>query len=477
MKARSLFLINMIFILCVNVFPHGATFAIRKSPPAYSPGAGYEYVYDFVTNEYISVEFERVFTGKHCETYVEVGSATGDEDLIQEISEEFDTNIYRVVTEAFGEPPMKRIRLMFTDVRDFYNHGSQNYYGGYFDPDLGESADSIFIDTYPSFVYADKEEICGVVAHEFQHLIHHHYDRHEEKWLNEGMSELATYIYGVENDIHVENYISFPYISLSEWNNTISDYGKVYLFFRYLVYRNGLPVLKKIIRNTQTGMNSLAEVLGYDELRELFTDWAAALCLNSDENIRFDIMGLDFELEPVNVGKGDYFAADYNMEPYTFYKLDWHPGTKSTFPVMLTEESDERLNIYAGFYSEGKLKDVVLLEQGEPYIPDFHIEKAVICAVNPGRKPLKAHVGLKRITPEYKVLPNPGYIDNRLFAFKGVEVTGIKLNDRKIPSFTHGKARIFSADINIFGSNTISCDFRYENTFYTGSFYFRSGEL
>jgi immune inhibitor A len=38
----------------------------------------------------------------------------------------------------------------------------------------------------------------GVLAHEFQHMIHWHNDRNEETWMNEGFSELAMYLNGFD---------------------------------------------------------------------------------------------------------------------------------------------------------------------------------------------------------------------------------------------------------------------------------------
>ncbi len=38
----------------------------------------------------------------------------------------------------------------------------------------------------------------GVLAHEFQHMIHWYNDRNEDTWLNEGSSELASYLNGYD---------------------------------------------------------------------------------------------------------------------------------------------------------------------------------------------------------------------------------------------------------------------------------------
>ncbi len=41
-----------------------------------------------------------------------------------------------------------------------------------------------------------SERFDGLLAHEFQHMIHWNQDPNEDSWLNEGLSELAWYLNG-----------------------------------------------------------------------------------------------------------------------------------------------------------------------------------------------------------------------------------------------------------------------------------------
>ena len=52
-----------------------------------------------------------------------------------------------------------------------------------------------------------SDYMIGVMAHEFQHLIHHAYDPNEHAWINEALSELAMAYSGYEDSAHVNAYL------------------------------------------------------------------------------------------------------------------------------------------------------------------------------------------------------------------------------------------------------------------------------
>jgi immune inhibitor A len=59
----------------------------------------------------------------------------------------------------------------------------------------------------------------GVLAHEFQHMIHWKEDGNETSWLNEGSSELAAFLNGYDPGGFDFVYIGNPDLQLNDWPN------------------------------------------------------------------------------------------------------------------------------------------------------------------------------------------------------------------------------------------------------------------
>ena len=57
----------------------------------------------------------------------------------------------------------------------------------------------------------------GTLAHEFQHMIHWANDRNEDSWVNEGMSELASYLNGFDPGGADAAYTQKPDTQLTTW--------------------------------------------------------------------------------------------------------------------------------------------------------------------------------------------------------------------------------------------------------------------
>ena len=57
----------------------------------------------------------------------------------------------------------------------------------------------------------------GVLAHEFQHMIHWADDRNEETWVNEGCSELSAYLNGYDPGGFDGAFLTDPDVQLTTW--------------------------------------------------------------------------------------------------------------------------------------------------------------------------------------------------------------------------------------------------------------------
>ncbi len=131
----------------------------------------------------------------------------------------------------------------------------------------------------------------GVLAHEFQHMIHWYNDRNEESWLNEGFSELATYLNGF--DVGGADFIfaEAPDTQLNTWPSgpgaAGANYGASYLFTSYFLDRFGSDATRALVAHEENSFASVEAVLrqqganlGYEDL---FGDWVIANLLDDPD--------------------------------------------------------------------------------------------------------------------------------------------------------------------------------------------------
>lgn len=131
----------------------------------------------------------------------------------------------------------------------------------------------------------------GVLAHEYQHMIHWYRDRNETSWLNEGFSELAAFLNGYYESGFDSFYLANPDVQLNDWpnnpNNTTAHYGSSFLFVNYFLNRFGENATKSLVQKPDNGLESIDKVLleisAMDEITnlpitsdDLFADWIVA---------------------------------------------------------------------------------------------------------------------------------------------------------------------------------------------------------
>jgi len=145
----------------------------------------------------------------------------------------------------------------------------------------------------------DEEYTYGVLAHEFQHMIHWYQDQNETSWLNEGFSELAAYLNGYDVGGFDYLYTSNPDLQLNDWPNdsqkTSPHYGASFLFLAYFLDRFGETVTQALVSHPANGMPSIDAVLTELNLTDpltsqpigaddVFIDWTLASYLK-DEHV------------------------------------------------------------------------------------------------------------------------------------------------------------------------------------------------
>ena len=196
----------------------------------------------------------------------------------------------------------------------------------------------------------------GVLAHEFQHMIHWYRDRNEEGWMNEGFSELAAFLNGYDTGGFDYIFSANPDLQLNDWPNdpdaTTAHYGSSFLFLTYFLDRFGEDATKAVVAEPENGLDSIDKIL--TDLNEkdpttskpvtaddVFTDWTVTNYLDDP-----------------SVEDGRYAYHNYTGAPTVFdtdttsdCQGDWQSGTVSQYGAD-----------YIHFYCPG---DFTLSFQGE----------------------------------------------------------------------------------------------------------------
>ena len=274
---------------------------------------------NFNTHEQYIVQSTLRAIGEFCYIFVEDSQwlRTVHAGTVDSIRRAFDDatpadpsrGIYETETALFGAPPDidgdKRIYLLLLDIRDEGTRGG-SFVAGFFSPvnqhrgilrhpEIGvrvrsNELDMLYLDTQPQ--NAGSQNALGVLAHEFQHLIHWKHDTNETIWVNEGCAEYAMFMCGYQVSGHVSAFQQNPYVSLINWpqgrGSQLAHYGAVYLWMLYLHEQYGGPqTIAAIVKdraNGIAGINSALRARGIEAtFPVIYTDWKIANYLDDNE--------------------------------------------------------------------------------------------------------------------------------------------------------------------------------------------------
>lgn len=302
------------------------------------------YGYYFPTNYYLLAEDSSAQIWVQIDTSWPAGDSRTTPVVTCEQAEyllsEFSSNIYPAEVDFFGAPdahdgssailagilglpadyyedPSGRQLVLVSNLRDlnYYDPNYKLYVAGFYSSALERYFDrnTMSIDAYdwenrtgPDAARPYLYE--GVFAHEYQHLLHADYDSDEESWINEGLSDLAEYLVGYgEPESHVQAAADMPENSLTVWEDqgnieVLADYGRSYLFQRYLMEQFGPAFIQAEFHNTAnsiSGVNSTLANLGENTtFADLYHDWSVAQVLDSKfKGGRYEFQGFDFHLD------------------------------------------------------------------------------------------------------------------------------------------------------------------------------------
>ena len=272
------------------------------------------WVTDVGTNENTEISATLRYVTPHVYFWVQDG-VTYDDGEMKALMDAFENKIYPTNREFFGSewsPGIDGDEHIYI----LYSRGLGSSIAGYF-----SSADSVhplvheFSNAHEMFLFnADntflgEEFTYGVLAHEFQHMIHWNQDLNETSWLNEGSSELAAFLNGYDPGGFDWLYINEPDLQLNDWPNdqdaTTPHYGAGFLFMTYFLDRFGEEATQALVKDTANGLDSVEDVL-----REInATDPATGQPISADDFF-MDWAVTNFTLD-ASVGDGRYIYTNY----------------------------------------------------------------------------------------------------------------------------------------------------------------------
>lgn len=227
------------------------------------------------------------YVNSHVYMWVENGYNVSEEALLLS-AERFASRTYPRTRQFFGSEWSPGID---GDPRIHIYNGYVPGVGGYY-----SSADqfSRLVNPYSNereMVYINLNNASpgtdyydGILAHEFQHMIHWHNDRNEETWVNEGLSELSAYLNGFDTSGAVGTFARQPDTQLTSWADSPGQagahYGAAYSFMYYLLQRFGEDFIRDFVADKENGLKSLEQVLAargvHLTANDVFADWVIA---------------------------------------------------------------------------------------------------------------------------------------------------------------------------------------------------------
>ena len=247
-------------------------------------------------NQNYEVQSTLQYVTDHLYFWVEDG-VNFDEKQLSKLSETFEQDIYPTNRAFFGSEWSPGVdgdpHLYILLAQDL-----GGTVAGYFSPGDEYLPDAKkFSNGHEMFLLSadrinlDDEFTYGVLAHEFQHMIHWYRDLNEESWVNEGFSELAAFLQGYSTGRVEYAYTDDPDLQLTRWSSdpttNRAHYGASFLFFTYFLDRFGESATQALVAHTANGMESInlvLEELGITDpltgepiqAEDVYADWVIA---------------------------------------------------------------------------------------------------------------------------------------------------------------------------------------------------------
>ena len=130
----------------------------------------------------------------------------------------------------------------------------------------------------------DDDFIVSTIAHEYQHILLHHRDANEDRWLDEALSSFVQYYIGDSYTVEWlgEGFLPAPETGLTHMllgDNRHAKYGAGGLFLTFVAERYGEEVVARIHADSSDGWRSVDSALrdaAGVSADDVFADWAVA---------------------------------------------------------------------------------------------------------------------------------------------------------------------------------------------------------
>jgi hypothetical protein len=219
---------------------------------------------------------------------------------LENLGQEFTYKIYPILTSTFGSEPNpgidndERITVLIHPMKreagGYFNSG--NEYEKLQNPNSNER-EMLYLNS--NFINSPLAK--SFLSHEFVHLITFNqkeklFKQEEEVWLNEARAEYASTLVGYDSEYQgsnlqrrVNDFLKFPYDSITDWQGDASDYGVLNLFTQYLVDHYGIKILIDSLQSSKKGIESINYALlksSFEEdFSQIFTDWTITVLVNN----------------------------------------------------------------------------------------------------------------------------------------------------------------------------------------------------
>jgi immune inhibitor A len=262
---------------------------VNTAPPTYQAGREDTFwIGNQQTGQYREAQATLRLVSPHAYWYVE-NSRTVEDSAIQHAADFFESRTYPTVHKYYGTEWSPGVD---DDVHITVLMAQVPGVGAYFSS----------WDEYPRSVYVHSNEremvdinldalapgtseFDGVLAHEFQHMVHWFSNPNDETWVDEGSAELSTDLVLGTQPIGISSFAGQPDLQLTAWSDqpgeSSAHYQAAFLFMRYFIDRIGGPeILAQLIAQRARGtdlFDRFLQATGREErFPELFGDWAVA---------------------------------------------------------------------------------------------------------------------------------------------------------------------------------------------------------
>jgi len=291
--------------------------SVLAAPVVYRVGQTRNFwVLNTTDNDYRKIQASLIYETPHVYFWAEK-SAVYDSGDVKKLVDTFEKQIYPWNRQIFGterSPGLDNdVHLTILYARDL--GGAAGYFSSadVFPPEIepySNNAEMFYLSA--DYLRLNNDYVLGVLAHEFQHMIHWNMDRNEASWINEGLSEFAVEANRFQNGGFASLFAFEPDLQLNYWpgdsqGSSTPHYGASHLFIKYLHDRFGLDFISALVSQPKNGFSGVdAELKRVEASKSLF----------------FDTVFQDFTLanflQDTSVGDGQYGYESYDTVPAFF---------------------------------------------------------------------------------------------------------------------------------------------------------------